>query len=380
MTTNGREELFRSVKPRYLRSSPTEKQKILDEFCATTRYHRKHAIRILRAGYERATAPQRHRPIRYPADIMALIVRVWELLSYPCGVRLQPVLRSTVEAMVRAGAIRTVSEFDLGALTTISARTLDRRLRRERQMLRLGRGRSTTRHGSLLKSSVPIRLTNWNTREIGFMEMDTVAHCGEVLAGEFIYSLDMVEIASGWSEQAAVMGKGERGIIKAIESVKHGLPFTLKGLDSDTGSEFVNWHMVKWCKGQGLFFTRSRPYYKNDNAYVEQKNYTHIRKWLGYGRYDTPEQLQQINDLYRGELRLWNNFFRPVMKIKSKEKINNSLCRKRYDEAKTPHQRLMLSNQIPLEEKQRLQRLYESLNPVKLKAAIEAKLKRLRQS
>ena len=212
------------------------------------------------------------------------------------------------------------------------------------------------------------------------MEMDTVAHCGDRLVGEFIYSLDMLEIATGWSEQVAVMGKGERGIVTAIEAIKKDLPFLLKGLDSDTGSEFMNWHMVKWCKEQGLFFTRSRPYYKNDNAYVEQKNYTHIRKWLGYGRYDTPEQLQTINELYRGDLRLWNNFFRPVMKIREKQKVNNSLCRKKYDEAQTPYQRLMASQQIPPEMKQRLQTLYESLNPVRLKASIEATLKRLKTS
>ena len=190
----------------------------------------------------------------------------------------------------------------------------------------------------------------------------------------------MVEIATGWSEQVAVMGKGEAGIVTAIEAIKKDLPFMLKGLDSDTGSEFVNWHMVKWCKEQGLFFTRSRPYMKNDNAYVEQKNYTHVRKWLGYGRFDTPEQLRLINEVYRGDLRLWNNFFRPVMKIREKQKINNSLCRKRYDVAQTPYQRLMSANQIPPETKQRLRELYESLNPVKLKASIEAKLKRLRQA
>ena len=212
------------------------------------------------------------------------------------------------------------------------------------------------------------------------MEMDTVAHCGEQLVGEFIYSLDMVEIATGWSEQMAVLGKGEAGIVKAIEDIKNDLPFTLQGLDSDTGSEFVNWHMVKWCKDNGLFFTRSRPYYKNDNAYVEQKNYTHIRKWLGYGRYDRAEQLKAINELYRGDLRLWNNFFRPVMKIKTKQKVNNSVCKKTYDTAQTPYQRLMASHQIPPETKTRLRVLYESLNPMKLKRSIEEKLKRLRQS
>ena len=212
------------------------------------------------------------------------------------------------------------------------------------------------------------------------MEMDTVAHCGDSLNGVFVYSLDMVEIATGWSEQIAVMGKSEAGVVKAIEEIKQGLPFVLKGLDSDTGSEFVNWHMVRWCKENNLFFTRSRPYYKNDNAYVEQKNYTHIRKWLGYRRYDTVQQLEMINDLYRNELQLFNNFFKPVMKIKRKEKINNSVCKKTYDTAQTPYQRLINSKQIPLKAKMQLKQLYESLNLVKLKNVIAFKLKRILQS
>lgn len=138
--------------------------------------------------------------------------------------------------------------------------------------------------------------------------------------------------------------------------------------------------MVRWCKENNLSFTRSRPYYKNDNAYVEQKNYTHIRKWLGYGRYDNAKQLEMINDLYRNELRQFNNFFLPVMKIKSKEKVNNSVCKKTYDTAQTPYQRLMNSKQIPLKTKPELLKIYESLNPVKLKETIKAKLKRIIQS
>ena len=379
MTKTSRRELLGVIKRQYARATRPEKTNILNEFCRTAGYHRAYATRILQRRHQYRSW-QRHRPRRYGSPFFAVIVRLWELLEYPCGVRLKPQLAPFADRLIQSKELDDLSDAWRHQLRMISSKTLDRRLRRERQIRRLGRGRSTTRHGSLLKSAVPIRLTNWDTRDIGFMEMDTVAHCGEHLAGEFIYSLDMVEIATGWSEQVAVLGKGERGIVQAIEPVKQGLPFTLKGLDSDTGSEFVNWHMVKWCQEQGLFFTRSRPYMKNDNAYVEQKNYTHIRKWLGYGRYDTREQLKLINELYRGDLRLWNNFFRPVMKIKSKEKVNNSLCRKTYDVAQTPYQRLVGSPQIPLETKQRLQTLYESLNPVKLKASIEVKLKRLRQS
>jgi hypothetical protein len=376
MTKTTRKELLSAIKQRYLKATREEKTEILNEFCKSTGYNRLYAIRILQAGHQYRSWT-RKRPSTYSPELLLLIIKLWELLDYPCGTRLKPQLLPLTESLVRSGELPEVSESWQRQLRKISAKTLDRRLKRERIIRRLKKNRGATRHGSLLKSSIPIRITNWDTRRIGFMEMDTVAHCGDQLAGDFIYSLDMVEIATGWSEQIAVMGKGEAGIVTAIEAIKQGLPFDLKGLDSDTGSEFVNWHMVRWCKENNLSFTRSRPYYKNDNAYVEQKNYTHIRRWLGYRRYDAQTQLQMINDLYRNELRQFNNFFRPVMKITSKEKVNNSVCKKKYGQALTPYQRLMQSNQIPPKTKSALQKLYESLNPVKLKEAITSKLKRI---
>ncbi len=376
MTKTTRKELLSAIKQRYLKATREEKTEILNEFCKSTDYNRLYAIRILQAGHQYRSWT-RKRPSTYSPELLLLIIRLWELLDYPCGTRLKPQLIPLMESLVRSGELPEISETQLRQLRKISAKTLDRRLKRERIIRRLKKNRGTTRHGSLLKSSVPIRITNWDTRRIGFMVMDTVAHCGDQLAGDFIYSLDMVEIATGWSEQIAVMGKGEQGIVTAIEAIKQDLPFDLKGLDSDTGSEFVNWHMVRWCKENNLSFTRSRPYYKNDNAYVEQKNHTHIKRWMGYRRYDTQKQLQMINDLYRNELRQFNNFFRPVMKITSKEKVNNSVCKKKYGQALTPYQRLMQSDQIPPKTKSALQKLYESLNPVKLKATIEAKLKRI---
>ena len=379
MTKTTRRELLKVIKERYLKAIKAEKTEILNEFCQSTGYNRLYAIRILQAGHQYQSFT-RKRPSKYGAALLTLIIRIWELLEYPCGTRLKPQLLPMLEALTRSKEILPVPEIQINQLRHISAKTLDRRLKREREVRRLKRNRGTTRHGSLLKSSIPIRITNWDTRRIGFMEMDTVAHCDDNLSGEFIYSLDMVEIATGWSEQIAVMGKGEQGIVTAIEEIKKGLPFELKGLDSDTGSEFVNWHMVKWCKENNLSFTRSRPYYKNDNAYVEQKNYTHIRQWLGYRRYDRPQQLELINDLYRNELRRFNNYFRPVMKVSSKQKVNNSVSKKKYGDALTPYQRLMNSKQIPLKIKTQLQKLYESLNPVKLKEAIKAKLKRIRES
>lgn len=377
----GKKELISVVKPRYLKANKKEKGEILDEFCRNSGYARKYAIQIFQAGYDYHQAAREGRKPRkkkYSSQVMTVAMKVWELLDYPCGARLQPLLIPTIESMVRHKEI-FVSEEIKSLLAKISSKTLDRRLKKERQIRRLNRNRGTTRHGSLLKSSIPIRITNWDTGRVGFMEMDTVAHNGGDPSGEFIYSLDMVEIYSGWSEQYAVMGKGEKGIIAAIDEARKNLPFKLLGLDSDSGGEFINWHLVKYCDQKKLFFTRSRPDRKNDNAYVEQKNYTHIRKQLGYDRFDTIDELSAINDLYRHEFQMFNNFFKPVMKIMAKEKVNNSICRKKYDLAQTPYQRLMEHSQITKEKKKEMLALYLSLNPVKLKKAIDEKTKKIKK-
>src|SRR3989339_780681 len=325
MTKMGKKELILSTKPRYLKASKKEKTKILDEFCENTGYDRKYAITIFQAkcDYRRVSRDGRKpRAKKYGHNVMAVIVKIWELLDYPCG---------------------------------------------------------TTRHGSLLKTSIPIRITDWDTATVGYMEIDTVSHNGGDPSGEFASSLDMVEIFSGWSEQAIFMGKGEIATVNAVDDIKKELPFWLLGLDSDGGSEFINWHMVRYCEKKKLFFTRSRPNRKNDNAYVEQKNNTHIRQLLGYGRFDTIEQVNAINDLYRNELRLFNNFFKPVMKIISKEKINNSVYRKKYDIAKTPYQRLIESGQLPTRQAEKLTALYKTLNPVQLKKVINEKVKKIKK-
>ena len=380
MTNMSKKELISVTKKRYLKANKKEKGKILDELCGNIGYNRSYVTRILQAGYDNnivADFGRKKRKNKYSSKTILVAKEIWELLDFPCGQRLQPMLVPMIRCLTAHDELQA-SEKTLSQLKTISAKTLDRKLKPERERLRLKRNRGTTRHGSLLKSSIPIRITNWDTIKVGFMEMDTVAHNGGDPAGEFIYSLDMVEIASGWSEQYAVMGKGEKGIASAIANIKNNLPFNLKGLDSDSGSEFINWHLVKYCDKNKLFFTRSRPDRKNDNAYVEQKNYTHIRRILGYGRYDTQQQLNIMNDLYKNELRLFNNFFRPVMKIVSKEKINNSVCRKKYDEAKTPYQRLLESKQLNHKQKQKLTEIYFSLNPVKLKNIIDRKVRKIK--
>ncbi|OGH83150.1 MAG: hypothetical protein A2469_04375 [Candidatus Magasanikbacteria bacterium RIFOXYC2_FULL_40_16] len=378
----GKKELIKATKKRYAQASKLERGKILDEFCLNTKYHRNYASTILQPSYDNnkvANTGRKSRKKKYGPDIMIVIIKIWELLDYPCGTRLKPMLLPMAEALVRSNELKINNKLKK-QLKSIGTKTLDRRLEKKRIELKLHKNRGTTRHGSLLKTAIPIRITNWDTSKIGFMEMDTVAHSGGDPSGEFVYSLDMVEIYSGWSEQRAILGKGEKGVIMAIDDVKNIVPFSIPGLDSDGGSEFINWHLVRYCEKHDIFFTRSRPYMKNDNAYVEQKNYTHIRKWLGYGRYDTAKQVEMMNDLYKNELNLFNNFFRPVMKIQSKEKVNNSVCKKKYDTAKTPYQRLIESDQITQETRQKLKKLYLSLNPVQLKKATDEKIKNIKKT
>jgi hypothetical protein len=382
MTTMTKKELVRTTKSRYLKAIKKDKTKILDELVANIGWNRKYSIRVLGAGYEYQKVERVGRKSKTPvygSETLLPAIKIWEMLDYPCGQRLQPVLKETAERLMAHGELKLTAKTK-EKLYRVSAKTLDRRLKKEREIRCLPKNRGTTRHGSLLKSAIPIRINSWQDDEVGFMEMDTVAHNGGDPSGEFIYSLDMVEIVSGWSEQIAVMGKGQRNVVASLEIVRNDLPFKLRGVDSDGGSEFINWHMVKYCQARELYFTRSRPDRKNDNAHVEQKNYTHVRKLLGYGRLDTPEQLILMNDLYRNELRLFNNFFRPVMKIVAKEKINNSVCRKRYDQAQTPYQRLLAAGMLSEDKKAELRQLYLSLNPLQLKRRIEAKVLKIRHA
>ena len=377
MTQMTKKELAKITRSRYRLANKKLKAFMLNEFCANTGYNRKYAIRLFNAK-PKEVKKKRGRKRTYDSKLFLIIIEIWELLDFPCGTRLAPNLLITANAMERCGEIE-ISDIQKEKLEYISAKTLDRRLKKERVKRKLDRSRGMTKSGNLLKSSIPIKITDWDRNKLGFMETDTVSHNGGDPSGEFIFSIDLTEIYSGWTEQIAVMGKGQTGVVKGIDNIKSELPFKLLGIDSDSGGEFINWHLVKYCEKNYLGFTRSRPYMKNDNAYVEQKNYTHIRKLLGYDRFDSFELLELINDLYRNEWRLFTNFFRPVMKIESKEKINNSVCRKKFDVAKTPYHRLIESGQITKEQKSKLDKLYLSLNPVQLKKQINEKVKKIKQ-
>lgn len=374
MSRRSRWEYFRAVYARYRQVERRQKQVILDEFCANTGYHRKYAIRLLNGPVpERVRPPVRRRraPTYSPATI-AVLARLWEAAGYPWSVRLK--------ALVSLWSPWIQKHFRLSVgvqrqLAAISARQIDRRLRqrKQRQKRRLyGR----TRPGSLLKHQIPVKTDAWDVRVPGFTEVDLVSHSGNAARGEFVHSLNVTDIHTTWTETRAVLGKGEAGVIPAFESIQAALPFRLLGIDSDNGSEFINWHLGRWCYARDIQWTRSRPYKKDDNAHIEQKNWTHVRKLLGWDRYDTPQAVEAINDLYGNELRLWMNLFQPSVKLVKKVRAG-SRVRRVYGSAETPLDRVLASGVLEPAQAETLQALRRSLDPFELARAIERKLERI---
>ncbi|MFH0854618.1 MAG: hypothetical protein V1891_03950 [bacterium] len=382
MSMSSRLELLKEAKKRYLKSSKKKKKKILDELCANTGYHRKYAIRRLAAciSLSEPKVINKKRNCAYTRHDIFWLAKVWEILDYPCGQRLQPVLAQTIDKLVidkKLNIPNGVSE----KLKKISITTIDERLKpwREKLAAKMKRINGTTKPGSLLKKQIPIRTSSWDELRAGYCELDTVAHCGESAAGEFINSLNLTDILTQWTEGAAIMGKAEKRIKDGLDEIANRLPFPLKGIDPDNGSEFINWQLYNHCVEKQIEFTRGRPYKKNDNAHIEQKNWTHVRKVFGYERLEIDDQLNLMNGLYRNELRLYKNFFLPCIKLVDKKRVgkNQEKIKRIYDKAKTPYQRVMECGQINDDAKQKLKEQYDKINPVDLRKDILEKLKEL---
>ena len=285
----------------------------------------------------------------------------------PCGKRLAPVMKETAEKLEKFDEIKFPGSTK-DKLFSISSATIDRLLSSERRKVRL-KGRSWTKPGSLLKHQIPIRtFADWDEAKPGFVEIDLVAHCGGSGAGEFCQTLDMTDVTSGWTETRAVKNKAQKWVFEALEDIIATLPFPVLGIDSDNGSEFINHHLIKFCRESEITFTRSRPYRKNDNCFIEQKNYSVVRKTVGYLRHDTEEEQFVLNEIY-DHLRLYTNFFQPSMKLMEKIRIGSKI-KKRYDTPMTPFRRLMASPDINQEAKYELQAAYDALNPAELKRRI----------
>jgi hypothetical protein len=306
---------------------------------------------------------RRRRRRTYGADVKKVLIRLWQLLDYLCGKRLVGALAETIEALERHGELKLPEELRR-KLLSVSAATIDRLLASEKKKLRL-KGRCLTKPGSLLRQQIPIRtFADWDEARPGFVEMDLVAHEGGDASGDFAYTLDLTDVSTGWTELAAVKNRAQVWVFEALQEIRQRLPFDLLGLDSDNGGEFINHHLKRYCEQEEITFTRSRPYRKNDNCFVEQKNYSVVRRHVGYGRYDTEVELELLNELYE-QLRLYVNFFLPSQKLKEKTR-RGSRVQKRYDEARTPYRRVLDSKQVPECYKKKLRAQYEKLNPAEL--------------
>jgi hypothetical protein len=234
-----------------------------------------------------------------------------------------------------------------------------------------------TKPGTLLKHHIPIRTDNWDVKTPGWTEVDTVSHSGNCADGKFAYTINQTDILTTWVESRAVLGKAEDVMVEGLDEMAHALPFPLKGLDSDNGSEFVNWHVWRYCKRNKIQPFRGRPYKKDDNAHIEQKNWTHVRKLMGWDRYDTQEAVDVMNDLYRNELRLFMNLFMPSMKLLRKERIGSRGLKRHYDKPLTPFERVIASKKGDPIKITELKKLYDAFNPFDLAKTIEVKLERL---
>ena len=375
MSGKSRWDYLKAIYSRYKKVSKPLRTRILDEFCQVCGYNRKYAIRLLNgpAPQKPETTAKGRRPT-YGAKVILTLTAIWEAAGYPCSARLKALLPLWLPWASKRLAI---SEQAQKQLLAISPATIDRRLKgKKRQLKKHLYGR--TKPGTLLKHQSPITTDSWDVKAPGFTETDLVSHSGNSEKGEFIHSLNVTDIHSTWVETRAVMGKGQAGVLEAMKQIEQALPFKLLGIDSDNGSEFINYHLKAFCDHKQIQFTRGRPYKKDDNAHIEQKNWTHVRKILGYLRYDSLQALEAINDLYRNELRVLQNLFLPSMKLSEKVRVGSKL-RRRYDKPLTPLERLLACPQADPAKLHALQRLRAATDPFLLAKTIEQKLQRIYQ-
>ncbi len=360
---------------RYKKSSKESKGRILDELCKVCKYNRKYAIwklNQLPLKEEPAGGKRRARRRVYGLQVLKIVEDVWKVANYPWSLRLKEILRLWLPWIRKR--YHTPHEIE-EKLLRISASTLDRALRdKKRRLKRRLYGR--TKPGNLLRHQIPVKTDCWDVERAGFMEADLVPHCGGSSEGEFIYSLNLTDILSGWVETEAVMGKGQRGITEALEKISQRLPFKILGIDSDNGSEFINHHLLGWCEKRGIQFTRSRPYKKDDNAHIEQKNWTHVRRFMGWDRYDSPQALKAMNSLHENELRWFMNLFQPSVKLQ-KTIRTGSRKRRQYDRPQTPLDRLISSGCLDKHRCEELKALRERLDPFSLSESVNQKLEQI---
>jgi hypothetical protein len=374
MSQGSKRELIAAIRPRYLKANKAGKEQILNELIANTGYHRKSAIRVLKHGPKPKGLKKPGRQKIYRGEVVQVLEQIWEICGRICSKRLQPFLPEIVTILERHHEL-CLSPQIKSLLLSMSRSTIDRCLKKAR-FTSPQRGLSTTKPGALLKQAIPIRtFTPWEEERPGFLEIDLVAHCGSSTVGTYLNTLTATDLATGWTECLALADKTQVVVSQAICQLRLDLPFLLLGLDSDNGSEFINDTLLRYCQSEQITFTRSRPYKKNDQAHVEQKNWSVVRHTIGYDRLETPQELALLRSIY-ADLRLYINFFQPVLKLIGKERIDGKTIRT-YDRATTPYRRVLGLDTLPLNVKARLTAQYVQLNPVNLRASIDAKVARL---
>ena len=380
LTMSERKSVIKVLAPRYQQASKKQKRKILDECCLLTGYHRCYASYLLSAhGRRRQLSPERvllgdatcrseriYKKV-YDAKVLRALRQIWLWMDCLCGKRLVAILKEVIPILERHGEIHLDAQ-TRQKLLRISSATIDRLLAEEKKKFVLG-SKAKTKPGTLLKQQIPIRtFAQWDEARPGFVEIDLVGHDGGEGSGDYLQTLDVTDVCTGWTETQAVRNKAQVWVFEALKEIQGRLPFELLGIDSDNGSEFINGHLFGYCRDHKITFTRARSYRKNDNCFVEQKNYSVVRRAVGYLRYDTEPELRLLNELYQ-VLRLYTNYFQPVMKLIQKERVGSQV-KKKYDQPRTPFRRVLESPQVAKAKKQRLRKEYAQLNPAALKREI----------
>jgi len=373
MSKHSKRELVEVVHPRYLKATKAVKQQIMDEFIAATGYHRKYANRLLKHGLKPRGYKRSGRRKVYQGEVVKVLEQIWEICGRICSKRLHPFLPEIVTVLERNGEIQTTPEIK-HLLLRMSRSSIDRCLQKAR--FEKHKGLSTTKPGTLLKKAIPVRTWHdWDENLAGFLEMDLVAHCGSSAEGQFLYTLTATDVSTGWTECFALPNKTQIVVSKTISGMRTRLPFPLLGIDSDNGSEFINDLLYRYCLEEKITFTRSRPYRKNDQAHVEQKNWSVVRHTVGYDRLESEEEQLLLDEIY-ADLRFYVNFFQPVLKLIEKNHVDGKIIKK-YDQATTPYRRVLASEDVSFEDKARLTNLYFQLNPVELRNRIDMNVGRL---
>jgi len=375
MNMQSRNQYLKELRSEYLKTKlKKERGTLLDEAAKKTKLNRKYLMEKLKpkSNMDKDKSQGKKRKQFYDNSIKPALVQMWRIFDYPCGQRLETLLKSETDKLRLLGEL-DCSDKTAAKLKTMGSATIDRKLRHQKEVERI-REKYQRKIHPLLYQKIPVKVFGeQNRQELGNIQIDLVEHCGSSASGEFIHTLSTTDINTGWWEGEAIMGRGQERTFHGIQEARGRYPLSWQEIHSDNGAEFINAHLFGYTEKEGLDFSRSRPYKKNDNCLVEQKNWTHVKKFVGYLRYDTDKELNILKNLYRNELRLYKNFFQPVIKLISKERIKGRIHR-RYDAAKTPYQRVIESKEVSENKKQELKKIYLSLNPAQLKRDIGGKL------